>query len=576
MLASGRDVNILVLDTEVYSNTGGQASKATPIGAVAKFANAGKQRRQEGPALQAISYGNVYVARVAMGANPQQTLLAFREAEAYDGSVADPRLQPLHRARHQHAEGARPAVPSRPLRILAADPLQSHRCGNRARTPSSSTRQRPTCRCATTPTTSCAIACSGTPTRRRRTGCRWRKRRRPEMEAVRGDGDARSTGYRSTSAGGNRRPQPGAMTAAELGKQEREDEQDGSEDDISGAAAEASVVASASPLSRTLEGDQRLEDARAPQSCCSRCSRSRSATNRKSPRLPDRGGTETFAESLTYFPAVKDYRVGPDEYLELIRRRAKAVDVPIIASLNGVTNTGWTQYARKIEGRRQGDRAQHLPIPADHEQRPGVEQRYIDVVKAVRASVRSPVSVKLSPFFSSMGEMALRLVDAGANGLVLFNRFYQPDFDLDELEVVPDMEPSTPSEIRLPLLWIAVPARPDQGVACCHPRRAERHRGGEVPDGRRRRGDDHLGLAAQRRRPHDDADRRHEDLDGEARIHVRRADEGLDEPEEGRQSGGLRAGQLHQSPAELQEPLHRRAAAADRCRGVLRGSPLRK
>ena len=134
VLASGRDVNVLVLDTEVYSNTGGQASKSTPLGAVAKFASAGKQTEKKDLALQAMAYGNVYVARVAMGANPQQTLDALREAEAYDGPVAHPRLQPLHRARHQHAAGPGPAEPRRALGILAAVALQP-RVARRRRAP---------------------------------------------------------------------------------------------------------------------------------------------------------------------------------------------------------------------------------------------------------------------------------------------------------------------------------------------------------------------------------------------------------------------------------------------------------
>ena len=113
VLASGRNVNVLVLDTEVYSNTGGQMSKSTPLGAVAKFAAAGKTVPKKDLALQAIAYGNVYVARVAMGADPQQTLAAFREAEAYDGPSLDHRLQPLHRARHRDAQRPRPAVPRR-------------------------------------------------------------------------------------------------------------------------------------------------------------------------------------------------------------------------------------------------------------------------------------------------------------------------------------------------------------------------------------------------------------------------------------------------------------------------------
>src|SRR5680860_861923 len=118
VLASGRNVNVLVLDTETYSNTGGQMSKATPLGAVAKFAAAGKTVPKKDLALQAIAYGSVYVARVAMGADPQQTLRAFREAEAYDGPSLVIAYSPLHRARHRDAERARPAVPRRGQRVL--------------------------------------------------------------------------------------------------------------------------------------------------------------------------------------------------------------------------------------------------------------------------------------------------------------------------------------------------------------------------------------------------------------------------------------------------------------------------
>ena len=218
------------------------------------------------------------------------------------------------------------------------------------------------------------------------------------------------------------------------------------------------IVASASPLSRTLEGIRRLEDAGASAIVLFSLFEEQIQYEQDSLDYLTEVGTDTFAESLTYFPVVKEYRVGPDQYLELIRAATKAVDVPIIGSLNGVTKAGWTDYAREMVDA--GAKAIELNIyhiPANiSETGREVEQRYIDIVKAVRGSVRVPVAVKLSPFFSSMGEMASRLVEAGADGLVLFNRFYQPDFDLDELEVVPDMELSTPSEIRLPLLWIAV------------------------------------------------------------------------------------------------------------------------
>ena len=178
VLASGRNVNVLVLDTEVYSNTGGQMSKSTPLGAVAKFAAAGKTVPKKDLALQAIAYGNVYVARVAMGADPQQTLQAFREAEAYDGPVAGHRLQPLHRARHRHAQRPRPAVPRRRQRALAADPLRPGGCAPPAATRSCSTRRGRASRWPTTPTASCATARWRTPTRPRPSGCSaWPSRR---------------------------------------------------------------------------------------------------------------------------------------------------------------------------------------------------------------------------------------------------------------------------------------------------------------------------------------------------------------------------------------------------------------
>jgi dihydroorotate dehydrogenase (fumarate) len=155
---------------------------------------------------------------------------------------------------------------------------------------------------------------------------------------------------------------------------------------------------------------------------------------------------------------VEDYKLGPDAYLNLIRQATEAVDIPIIGSLNGVTDAGWAEYAKDISDA--GAQAielniYYIPAGVGIAAR-DVEQRYLDIVKHVKGAVSIPVSVKLNPFFSSIGEMANRFVDAGADGLVLFNRFYQPDFDLDELEVVPNLELSSASEIRLPLMWIAI------------------------------------------------------------------------------------------------------------------------
>jgi dihydroorotate dehydrogenase (fumarate) len=169
-------------------------------------------------------------------------------------------------------------------------------------------------------------------------------------------------------------------------------------------------------------------------------------------------GTESFAESLTYFPEAGDYRLGPDEYLEHIRKAKLAVDIPVIASLNGVTVGGWIDHAQKME--QAGADGLELNVyyiatdPTLHA--PDVENRYVQILKAVKSHVKIPVAMKLSPFFSATAAMAKRLDEAGADALVLFNRFYQPDIDVDSLEVRPDLVLSTPYEMRLPLRWIAI------------------------------------------------------------------------------------------------------------------------
>jgi dihydroorotate dehydrogenase (fumarate) len=167
---------------------------------------------------------------------------------------------------------------------------------------------------------------------------------------------------------------------------------------------------------------------------------------------------EWFPEALSYFPEPTDYHVGPEEYLEHIRKVKEAVDIPVIASLNGVTTGGWLQYAKKIQ--EAGADALELNayyIPTDPNLTGArVEDIYTDILRAVKKIVTIPVAMKMSPFFSSTAAMAKSLVEAGADGLVLFNRFYQPDFDLDNLEVVPKVTLSTSDALRLPLRWIAI------------------------------------------------------------------------------------------------------------------------
>lgn len=167
---------------------------------------------------------------------------------------------------------------------------------------------------------------------------------------------------------------------------------------------------------------------------------------------------ESFAEATSYLPQPFEFKLGPEEYLEHIRKAKEAVNIPVIASLNGKSLGGWTEYAKKME--QAGADAIELNIyllPTDiQKQGSEIEKLYIDIVKAVKGSVKIPIAVKMHPFFSSTASMATQLNKAGADGLVLFNRFYHPDIDLDRLEVVPNVILSTPMAMRLPLRWIAI------------------------------------------------------------------------------------------------------------------------
>jgi dihydroorotate dehydrogenase (fumarate) len=173
--------------------------------------------------------------------------------------------------------------------------------------------------------------------------------------------------------------------------------------------------------------------------------------------LPEFGG-ESFAEAHSFFPELDDYNTGPDEYLRTIEAAREAVGVPIIGSLNGFTSGGWTHYARKIESA--GAHALELNmyfIATDITQSAEtVEAGYLELVADVKSQISIPLSVKIGPYFSSLGNFAVRLAKAGADGLILFNRFMQPDFDLISMEVNPRIELSHSSEVRLPLRWIAI------------------------------------------------------------------------------------------------------------------------
>jgi dihydroorotate dehydrogenase (fumarate) len=218
------------------------------------------------------------------------------------------------------------------------------------------------------------------------------------------------------------------------------------------------LVASASPLSLSLDALRRLEDAGAAAIVMH--SLFEEQIHQEMHQLDHylSYGVNSFAEALDYFPDLGHYNLGSDAYLTLIREAKAALDVPIIGSLNGVSHGGWVNHARKIQ--EAGADALELNIyhvAADLDvSSAAVEQMYLDVITAVRQAITIPLAVKLSPYFGSMANMARQMAVGGADGLVLFNRFYQPDFDLERLEVVPHLVLSSPHEMRLPLRWVAM------------------------------------------------------------------------------------------------------------------------
>lgn len=218
------------------------------------------------------------------------------------------------------------------------------------------------------------------------------------------------------------------------------------------------LVPSASPLSDSLDNIKRMEDAGAAAVVLHSLFEEHIAHESRQLHHHLTHGTESFAESLTYFPEQNDLVIGPERYLNEIAAAKEAVAIPIIASLNGSTPGGWIDYARQIE--QTGADALELNIywiPTDPELSGAeVEKKYLEILARVKAEVALPVAVKLSPFFSSFANMAKALVETGADGLVLFNRFYQPDIDPEALHVSPNILLSTPMAMRLPLRWIAI------------------------------------------------------------------------------------------------------------------------
>lgn len=218
------------------------------------------------------------------------------------------------------------------------------------------------------------------------------------------------------------------------------------------------LVVSSSPLQEEIDHIREMEDSGAGAVVLH--SLFEEQINLESQELDRRlfAGTESFAESLNYFPDLSNYNLGPEGYLEHIRRAKQAVSIPIIASLNGVSTQGWVRYARDIEeAGADGLELNIYHLPTDPRTNGlEVERQYRELVAAVRAETLIPLAVKLGPYFSSTANMAVQLDEAGADALVLFNRFYQPDFDLESLEVAPSLTLSSPPELLLRLHWVAV------------------------------------------------------------------------------------------------------------------------
>lgn len=218
------------------------------------------------------------------------------------------------------------------------------------------------------------------------------------------------------------------------------------------------LVVSSNPLSQKIENILAMEDAGAGAVVLFSLFEEQIRAEAAKIERVRHTTTNIFAEMTGFFPDLDEYPIGTAQYLELIREAKSRTDIPIIASLNGITTEGWIEYAKEIEqAGADGLEINVYFIPADTRLKPiDVEKRYLDIVKIVRETVDIPIAVKLNPYFSSIGNMAHELTSAGADALVLFNRFYQPDFDVNELRVVPNLNLSHPDEIRLPLLWIAI------------------------------------------------------------------------------------------------------------------------
>jgi len=218
------------------------------------------------------------------------------------------------------------------------------------------------------------------------------------------------------------------------------------------------LVASASPLCENIENIKQMEKSGIAAVVLHSLFEEQVILQEKELNYALTQQTESYAESLSYLPDINDYRFAPDEYVDYIAKVKKAVNIPIIGSLNGLSNSGWIRYGKKIE--EAGADALELNIyylpTTKTSSCQEIEQNYLDLVKSLRQNITIPIAVKLSPYFNSIPVITDKLAQEGADGLVLFNRFYQPDIDLTEMSVIPNLELSRSSELRLRLRWVAI------------------------------------------------------------------------------------------------------------------------
>jgi dihydroorotate dehydrogenase (fumarate) len=232
-----------------------------------------------------------------------------------------------------------------------------------------------------------------------------------------------------------------------------------------GLQLDSPLMAGASPLADTLDSVRRLEDAGASAIVMRSLFEEQLESELADAVSSVESHENSFPEAMTFMPRAAEFAFGPDEYLEQVRRIKEAVQLPVVASLNGITAAGWLRYAELIE--QAGANALELNVyylaTDPTEESAAVERRTVDIVHTVKAAVKIPVAVKLSPFFSALPHFARELERAGANAIILFNRFYQPDIDAVNLEAAPTLHLSDPSELLLRLRWLAI-VKPGVGI----------------------------------------------------------------------------------------------------------------